>query len=36
MVYDLDNCPNNSLRNFTLKDCLFAATSIAENSDKEG
>ena len=35
IVYDLGNCPNNPLRNFTLKDCFFCATSIVKNSDKE-
>ena len=33
--YDLDNSPNNHLRNFTLKDCLFCPTSIVKISDKE-
>ena len=31
----LDNWPNNSLRNFTLKSCLFGATSMVKNSVKE-
>ena len=35
IVYDLDNWPNNLLRNFTLKNCLFGVTSIIKNSDKE-
>ena len=33
-VYDLDNRLNNYLRNFTVN-CLFGATSIVQNSDKE-
>ena len=35
IIYDLDNWPKNPLRNFTLKDCLFGATNIVKNSDKE-
>ena len=35
MVYDLDTWPNNRLRNFTLINCLFGATNIVRNSDKE-
>ena len=35
IVYDLDNCPNNLLRAFTLKNCLFGATSIVKNGDKK-
>ena len=35
MVYDLDTWPNNSLRNFTLKNCLFDPTSIVKHSYKE-
>ena len=34
IVYDLDNWPKTSLRNFTLKNCLFGATKKAKNSDK--
>ena len=34
-VYDLDNWPNNPLRNFTLKNCLFGAFNIGKNNDKE-
>ena len=35
ITYDLDTWPNKSLRNYTLKSCLFNATSIVKNSDKE-
>ena len=35
IVYDLDNCPNNLLRNFTLKSCLFGATNVVKTNDKE-
>ena len=28
IVYDLDNWPNVPLRNFTIKNCLFGATTI--------
>ena len=34
-VYDLDNWPNNPLRSFTLKNCLFGACNIGKNNDKE-
>ena len=34
IVYDLDNCPNNLLRNFTLKSCLFGATNVVKTNDK--
>ena len=34
IVYDLDNWPKVSFRNFTLKK-LFGATNIVKNSDKE-
>ena len=34
-VYDLDAWPKVLLRNFTLKNCLFGATSIVKNIDKE-
>ena len=27
IVYDLDYCPKNSLRNFSLKYCLFGTTN---------
>ena len=34
MVYDLDNWLKFSLRNFTLKSCLFGVTNLAKTSDK--
>ena len=34
IVRDVDNCPKILLRNFTLKNCLFGATNIREDSDK--
>ena len=33
IFYDLDAWPN--LRNFTLTNCLFGATNIVKNGDKE-
>ena len=35
IVYDLDTWPRNPTNNFKLKDCLFGATNIVKNSDKE-
>ena len=35
IVYDVDNWPKCSLRNFTLKNCFFGATNMVKNSDKE-
>ena len=35
IVYDLDALPKIPLRNFTIKNCSFCATSIANNSGKE-
>ena len=35
IVYDLDNWPKNPLRNFTLKNCMFGATNLVKNNDKE-
>ena len=35
IVYDLDGWPKISHRNFTMKTCLFGATSIVKNSDKK-
>ena len=35
IVYDLDVWPRNPTNNFNFKNCLFGATSIAKNSDKE-
>ena len=34
-IYDLDAWPKVWLRNFTLKNCLFASSNIVKNSDKE-
>ena len=34
-AYDLDAGPKVRLRNFVIKPCLFGATSIVKNSDKE-
>ena len=34
-VYDLDAWPKISLKNFTIKNCLFGVTSVVENSGKE-
>ena len=35
IVYVLDTWPNNPLRDFTLYNCLFVATSVLKNSDKD-
>ena len=35
IVYDLDNWPKNYLKKFALNKCLFGATNIVKNSDKE-
>ena len=35
IVYDLDAWPNNLLNNFKFKNCLFGATNMVNNSDKE-
>ena len=35
IVYELDTWPNDPLDNFTLKNCLFGASNIAKNSDKD-
>ena len=35
IVYDLDTCSNNAIRNFALKNCLFGATSIAKKLIKK-
>ena len=35
IAYDLDNWPKISLINFTLKNCLFGATNMVKNYDKE-
>ena len=34
IVYDLDNWPRNRLNKSILKNCLFGATNIVKNSDK--
>ena len=35
IIYDLDNWPKNPLRNFALNSCLFGATNIVKNDEKE-
>ena len=35
IVYDLDAQAKRPLRSFAIKKCLFDATSIVRNSDKE-
>ena len=35
IVYDLAAWPRNPTNNFIFKNCLFGATNIAKNSDKE-
>ena len=35
IVYDLDAWPRNPTNNFKFKNCLFGATNIVKNSDKE-
>ena len=35
IVYDLDAWQKTLLRNFKLKHCLFGATNMVKNSDKE-
>ena len=35
MVYDLNSWPKNPNNNFKFNNCLFGATSVAKNSDKE-
>ena len=35
IVYDLDTQPNNPIRNFALKNCLFGMTPISKHSNKE-
>ena len=34
-MYDVDDCPEIPIRNFTLKNCLFGATNIVQNNNKE-
>ena len=35
IVYDLAAWPRNATNNFKFKNCLFVATNIVKNSDKE-
>ena len=35
IVYDLDTWPKHPLMNFTIRNCLFGATSLVKNNDKE-
>ena len=35
IVYDLDTCPRNPTNSFKFKNCLFGATNLVKNSDKE-
>ena len=35
IVYDLDGWPRNPTNNFKLKNCLFGATNIVKDNDKE-
>ena len=35
LVYDLAAWPRNPTNNFKFKNCLFGATNIVKNSDKE-
>ena len=35
IVYDLDAWPRNHTNNFKFKNCLFGATSVVKNTDKE-
>ena len=35
VVYNLDAWPKILLKHFTIKNCLFGATSIVKDSDKE-
>ena len=34
-MYDLDAWPENPTNNFKFRNCLFGATNIVKNSDKE-
>ena len=34
-IYELNAWPKNPVNNFKLKNCLFGATNIVKNSDKE-
>ena len=35
VVYDLDASPRNPTNNLKFRNCLFGATSVLKNSDKE-
>ena len=35
IIYNLDAWPRNPTNNFKFKNCLFGATSVVKNSDKE-
>ena len=35
IVYDLAVCPRSPTYNFKFKNCLFGATNIVKNSDKQ-
>ena len=35
IIYDLAAWPKNPTNNFKFKNCLFGATNIVKNSDKE-
>ena len=35
IVHDLDAWPRNPINNFKFKNCLFGATNVVKNSDKE-
>ena len=35
IVYDLDTWPNNLLKKFLLKNCLFSTTTTTKSNDKE-
>ena len=35
IIYDLDTWPKNPTNNFKFKNCLFGATSVVKNSNKE-
>ena len=35
IAYNLDDWPRNSTNNFKFKNCLFGATNIVKNCDRE-
>ena len=35
IVYDVEACPKNPLKNVTLKNCSFGANNIVKDCDKE-